>query len=72
MRTPSIPLHARIAVERFCLVVRRPLRRAQQVVFMGSAAEPCRIDRAGRRSMIDLAAPKRLLPCALLDDAPSI
>jgi hypothetical protein len=26
---------------------------------MGSAAEPCRIDRAGRRSMTDLAAPKR-------------
>jgi hypothetical protein len=65
MRTPSIPLHARIAVERFCLVVRRPLRRAQQAVFKGSAAEPCRMGR-------DLAAPKRLLPCALLDDAPSI
>jgi hypothetical protein len=72
MRTPSIPLNARIAVERFCLVVRRPLRRAQQAVFKGSAAEPCRMGRAGRRSMIDLAAPKRLLPCALLDDAPSI
>jgi hypothetical protein len=72
MRTSSIPPHARIGVERFCLVVRRPLRRAQQVVFMGSAAEPCRIDRAGRRSMTDLATPKRLLPCALLDDAPSI
>jgi hypothetical protein len=72
MRTPSIPPHARIGVERFCLVVRRPLRCAQQAVVMGSAAEPCRMDRAGRRSMTELAAPKRLLPCALLDDAPSI
>jgi hypothetical protein len=72
MRTPSIPLHARIGVDASAWLFRRPLRRAQQVVFMGPAAEPCRIDRAGRRSMTDLATPKRLLPCALLDDAPSI